>query len=192
MSESPPTLTRRRLLTALAWIAGLAVVVGAIALLDPGGDRGRDTAGPPAVTSSHNSSDSQDSPDSSPRDSTGSSESTDSAPAEPSTPQPIAGTPSAAVPAHVLQTLELIDAGEWPEAANAPGTRGGNTFRNVERRLPLTSASGARLTYQEWDVNPKERGRSRDAERIVTASDGSAWYTKDHYRSFIQIRGPSS
>ena len=34
-------------------------------------------------------------------------------------------------------------------------------------------------------------GRGRDAERIITADDGSAWYTDDHYRSFKQIRGPN-
>lgn len=28
----------------------------------------------------------------------------------------------------------------------------------------------------------------RDATRIVTGSDGSAWYTDDHYATFTQIR----
>ncbi|GAA3968779.1 ribonuclease domain-containing protein [Gordonia caeni] len=97
----------------------------------------------------------------------------------------------AQAPARVLATLELIDSGDWPEAANAPGTRGGQTFRNNEGLLPATGANGARLRFQEWDVNPKERGRGRDAERIVTANDGSAWYTLDHYRTFVQIRGPA-
>lgn len=49
----------------------------------------------------------------------------------------------------------------------------------------------ASLRFQEWDVNPKKPGRGRDAERIITADDGSAWYTDDHYRSFKQIRGPN-
>ncbi|WLP92366.1 ribonuclease domain-containing protein [Gordonia sp. NB41Y] len=101
---------------------------------------------------------------------------------------PTAGT----APAHVMRTLALIDAGQWPEAANAPGTKGGVTFRNSEGRLPRTSASGQRITYQEWDVNPKQQGRSRDAERIVTGSDGTAWYTADHYQTFNRIRGPNS
>lgn len=96
------------------------------------------------------------------------------------------------VPAHVTRTLALIDAGRWPEAANAPGTRGGDTFRNNERLLPVRDDAGDRITYREWDVNPKRPGRSRDAERIVTGSDGTAWYTDDHYRSFIRIRGPDA
>ena len=96
------------------------------------------------------------------------------------------------VPARVRQTLALIDAGTWPAAANAPGTRGGIVFRNNEGRLPSATSSGKAITYREWDVNPKEPGRSRDAERIVTGSDGSAWYTDDHYQTFVLIRGPTS
>ncbi|ALG83554.1 ribonuclease domain-containing protein [Gordonia phthalatica] len=96
------------------------------------------------------------------------------------------------VPARVADTLEQIDSGRWPEAANAPGTHGGDTFRNREGNLPTKSANGKRITYKEWDVNPKKRGQGRDAERIVTGSDGSAWYTLDHYQTFTQIRGPSA
>lgn len=98
---------------------------------------------------------------------------------------------SQGIPAHALATLKLIDAGKWPEAANAPGTRGGTNFRNNEGLLPRTGSDGRRLRFQEWDVNPKKPGRGRDAERIITADDGSAWYTDDHYRSFKQIRGPN-
>lgn len=96
-----------------------------------------------------------------------------------------------AVPARVSATLALIDAGQWPAAAQAPGTQGGRRFSNREGRLPANSAHGERLHFHEWDVNPKQRGQGRDAERIITANDGSAWYTLDHYRSFIPIRGPS-
>ena len=95
------------------------------------------------------------------------------------------------VPPNALATLKLIDAGSWPEAANAPGTNGGTEFRNNERLLPTTDAAGDRITYEEWDVNAKRPGRGRDAERIVTGSDGSAWYTGDHYETFVMIRGPN-
>ncbi|MFI5720909.1 ribonuclease domain-containing protein [Nocardia sp. NPDC051750] len=94
----------------------------------------------------------------------------------------------AGVPERAYETLEEIDAGRWPDSANAPGTKGGITFRNREGRLPATDDSGKRVTYQEWDVNPKKPGQSRDAERIVTGSDGSAWYTGDHYDTFTRMR----
>lgn len=108
-----------------------------------------------------------------------------------STPKP-GPTPSSRVPARVWQTLEEIDSGRWPQSAEAPGTRGGDTFRNREGRLPARTANGQRISYKEWDVNPKKPRSGRDAERIVTGSDGSAWYTLDHYQTFTKIRGPSA
>ncbi|WP_245670790.1 ribonuclease domain-containing protein [Nocardia flavorosea] len=94
----------------------------------------------------------------------------------------------AGVPERAYETLDEIDAGRWPDSANAPGTKGGITFQNREGRLPATDDSGTRVKYQEWDVNPKKPGQSRDAERIVTGSDGSAWYTGDHYDTFTRMR----
>ena len=62
-----------------------------------------------------------------------------------------------------------------------PGYVGGREFQNRERRLP-------RGHYREYDVNPKVRGRSRDAERIVIEQDtGKAYYTGNHYRTFIPL-----
>ncbi len=62
-----------------------------------------------------------------------------------------------------------------------PGYTGGREFRNRERRLP-------RGQYREYDVNPRRRGHPRDAERIVIEQQtGKAYYTPDHYRTFIAI-----
>ncbi len=107
---------------------------------------------------------------------------------------PLSGAPSASqahnakVPAHAYATLRHVDAGDWPDAAAAPGTKGGESWQNREGRLPRKDAAGASISYREWDVNPKQRGQGRDAERIVTGSDGSAWYTGDHYRTFVRMR----
>lgn len=101
---------------------------------------------------------------------------------------PASNVPTVTVPAAAISTLQKIDAGNWPAAANAPGTKGGDTWRNQDRDLPTKDPAGKPISYQEWDVNPKQRGRSRDAERIITGSDGSAWYTGDHYRTFTRMR----
>jgi len=45
------------------------------------------------------------------------------------------------------------------------------------------------ITYRECDVNPYVKGQNRGPERIVTGSDGSAYFTSDHYSSFTQMRG---
>ncbi|MEU4342576.1 ribonuclease domain-containing protein [Nocardia sp. NPDC023852] len=97
-------------------------------------------------------------------------------------------TQAPGVPDRAYTTLREIDAGRWPDSANSPGTKGGERWMNRGGDLPASDASGKPITYQEWDVNPKQPGRSRDAERIVTGSDGSAWYTGDHYKSFTRMR----
>jgi ribonuclease T1 len=62
-----------------------------------------------------------------------------------------------------------------------PGYVGGRDFQNRERRLP-------RGYYREYDVNPRIRGRRRDAERIVIEQrTGKAYYTGDHYRTFVLL-----
>lgn len=102
--------------------------------------------------------------------------------------QNVSVTTAPGVPDRAYATLREIDAGRWPDSANAPGTKGGDRWMNRSRTLPATDAAGKAITYQEWDVNPKRRGQSRDAERIVTGSDGSAWYTGDHYETFTRMR----
>jgi guanyl-specific ribonuclease Sa len=88
------------------------------------------------------------------------------------------------VPAKVAKVLRHIDrTGRAPE-----GYEGGRRFGNFEKRLPLRDARGRRITYQEWDVNPHRRGVNRGPERLVTGSDGSAYYSGDHYRTFKRIR----
>jgi len=91
------------------------------------------------------------------------------------------------VPQRAQHALGQIDQGEWPPR----GIKGGGSFDNDGRGggevLPGTDASGKPITYQEWDVNPRGPG-GRDAIRIVTGSDGSAYYTDDHYKTFTRMR----
>ncbi|MBO0856707.1 MAG: ribonuclease [Nocardia sp.] len=95
---------------------------------------------------------------------------------------------AAGVPDQAYRTLAEIDAGRWPGSANAPGTKGGDTWQNRSGQLPKSDSSGKAIAYKEWDVNPKQKGQTRDAERIVTGSDGSAYYTGDHYKTFTRMR----
>ena len=77
--------------------------------------------------------------------------------------------------------------GDYPDAMD--NYEGGRTFGNFERRLPQTDDMGRRLKYREWDVNPLRPGVNRGPERLVTGSDGTAYYTDDHYSTFKKIRG---
>lgn len=78
--------------------------------------------------------------------------------------------------------LNRVDA----KGAPLPGYRGGKTFLNDGSQGSARLPEGP--TYREWDLSPNVKGVPRDARRLVTGSDGSAYYTTDHYLSFIQFR----
>jgi ribonuclease T1 len=88
------------------------------------------------------------------------------------------------VPEKVGKVLQYVD--EHGKAM--PGYEGGRNFGNFEKLLPAADKNDKKIRYQEWDVNPHRPGVNRGAERLVTGSDGSAYYSKDHYKSFIKIR----
>jgi guanyl-specific ribonuclease Sa len=88
------------------------------------------------------------------------------------------------VPEKALKVLKYVD--EHDDAL--PGYEGGRTFLNLERHLPQFDRRGRRIRYREWDVNPHRPGINRGAERLITGSNGSAYYTSDHYRTFKRIR----
>lgn len=94
------------------------------------------------------------------------------------------GTDGGEVPAKVLTTLRYVD-----EHHRAPdGYEGGRAFHNAEHHLPARDSGGQPIAYHEWDVNPRHEGENRGAERLITGSDGSAYYTADHYRTFRKVR----
>ena len=89
-----------------------------------------------------------------------------------------------AIPSYVIEVLDYIELNQ-----KAPeGFVGGRTFKNREGLLPKKDENGKLFFYQEWDVHLKERGKNRGAERLVTSNLGNAYYTKDHYQSFIKIK----
>lgn len=86
--------------------------------------------------------------------------------------------PTAQAPQKAYDLLNRVEA---RNGAPLPGYVGGRDFQNRERRLPWGR-------YREYDVNPKLRGRGRDAERLVIEQrTGKAYYTGDHYRTFIPL-----
>jgi dienelactone hydrolase len=88
------------------------------------------------------------------------------------------------IPDKVLKVLEYVDKHGEPQ----DGYEGGRTFGNFERRLPITDEKGRRIKYREWDVNPLRAGVNRGVERLITGSDGGAYFTDDHYATFKKIR----
>ncbi|WP_435353179.1 ribonuclease domain-containing protein [Emticicia sp. SJ17W-69] len=90
------------------------------------------------------------------------------------------------IPNKVYEVLKYIR-----ENGSAPnGYVGGRKFGNYENLLPKKEPNGRRINYQEWDVNPKKQGKNRGAERLITGSDGKAYFTNNHYKSFVEINNP--
>jgi guanyl-specific ribonuclease Sa len=73
-----------------------------------------------------------------------------------------------------------------------PGYKGKRSFENSGKDgssvLPRTGRNGGPVDYHEWDVAAKVKGVDRGGRRVVTGSDGSAYFTTDHYRTFTQMR----
>ena len=88
------------------------------------------------------------------------------------------------VPTTALQVLKYVR----QNGTAMDGYVGGRRFGNFENNLPKNDASGKKIDYQEWDVNPKTQGKNRGTERLITGSDGKAYYTNDHYRSFVEVK----
>lgn len=91
-----------------------------------------------------------------------------------------------AVPQKVYDVLKYVRT----HGSAMDGYVGGRDFSNREKLLPERDNNGKYIQYREWDVNPKVKGQNRGAERLVTGSVGSAWYTGDHYQSFSPIHAP--
>ena len=75
--------------------------------------------------------------------------------------------------------------GNYP--GQTPGTSAGKIFDNDEDILPVTHPSGVLIEYKEFDVNNKIPGKDRDALRFLKGSDGSLYYTDNHYLTFYKI-----
>ncbi len=70
-----------------------------------------------------------------------------------------------------------------------PGDRHFSKHGGKELKAQLKSEGDQNIptSFMEYDVNPKQAGQGRDAERIVVGSDGRMWYTGDHYKTFEEI-----
>ncbi|MCX3063098.1 ribonuclease domain-containing protein [Streptomyces beihaiensis] len=108
-------------------------------------------------------------------------------PATPASADRVVSSVNTAVPDRAWHTLSLIDSGQWPPH-DGSDTRGGAVWPNRDGVLPQVDVDGNPVQYRQWDVNRKQSGHPRNAERIVTGSDGTAWYTGDRFLTFTRMR----
>ncbi|MBL1230373.1 hypothetical protein IW492_14145 [Enterococcus sp. BWB1-3] len=77
-------------------------------------------------------------------------------------------------------------------SGQSQGTKAGRSYKNDgsegSQILPEIDANGNPIKYKEFDVNNKIPGQNRDSERFIKGSDGSTYYTDDHYKSFQKVK----
>lgn len=85
----------------------------------------------------------------------------------------------------------VIDHAKNNKGATQKGYKGNKPFANDGRDggqiLSKRDKNGNPITYTEYDVNPSVKGKNRGTERVVIGSDGSTYYTDNHYKTFIKI-----
>lgn len=93
----------------------------------------------------------------------------------------------ASLPTKVQASLGDLERSGW--IRNWPGQANGKSWRNDKSELPLD------VRYTEWDVTQSILGVNRGLERFVKGSDGSVYYTNNHYGdvpngqpSFVKIQ----
>ena len=73
-------------------------------------------------------------------------------------------------------------------------SKAGREYKNIGERgeeiLPEYEADGVtKIQYKEFDINRKDPvTNNRDSKRFVSGSDGSVYYTDDHYMTFKRIK----
>ena len=94
------------------------------------------------------------------------------------------------LPIPAQQVLQKYIANGWKGnvSGQPSGTKAAGIYKDTDGDLPKFDSSGNKITYREFDVNNKIPGVKRDAERFLYGSDGTIYYTNEHYDSFYIIK----
>ena len=95
-----------------------------------------------------------------------------------------------ALPKNVQDAYSNYDKNGWKGnyKGQTKGTNAGGKYTNNKGTLPTKDRNGKSITYKEYDVDNKTAGKNRSSRRFVKGSDGSIYYTDDHYKTFIKVK----
>ncbi|HBT94845.1 MAG TPA: ribonuclease [Coriobacteriia bacterium] len=99
------------------------------------------------------------------------------------------------LPQNVQDSYKGYEGSGWQgqRPGSTEGTGAGGAYHNRDDgtgsggKLPTEDVTGKPIAYKEYDVNDRVPGAGRDEERFVIGSDGSVYYSNDHYASFVKI-----
>ena len=90
---------------------------------------------------------------------------------------------------HEKNMFQKYEKSGWNGQVSGGPSHAGGTFRNDGSAnsaiLPAKNKNGE-ITYKEFDINQTTTGR--DSYRFIKGSDGSVYYTNDHYKTFTRIK----
>ena len=70
-------------------------------------------------------------------------------------------------------------------------TKAGKDYKNNPKgegiRLPENDFNGNHISYKEYDAETTEKGKGRGKKRFIHGSDGTTYYTDDHYETFRKV-----
>ena len=90
---------------------------------------------------------------------------------------------------HEKNMFQKYEKSGWNGQVSGGPSHAGGTFKNDGSRnsaiLPTENKNG-KITYKKFDINQTTTGR--DSSRFIKGSDGSVYYTNDHYKTFTRIK----
>lgn len=78
----------------------------------------------------------------------------------------------------------------WKTTSNdlAGGMKAGKKYKNKSKALPTKDSAGESISYKEYDAEYPNEDGNRGTKRFVRGSDGSTYYTDDHYKTFEKVQ----
>ena len=90
---------------------------------------------------------------------------------------------------HEKNMFQKYEKSGWNGQVSGGPSHAGGTFKNDgsgnSAILPTENKNG-KITYKKFDINQTTTGR--DSSRFIKGSDGSVYYTNDHYKTFTRIK----
>jgi hypothetical protein len=87
---------------------------------------------------------------------------------------------------------DAIDYAAQKKGGAQPGYKGGGKFDNDgsfdSQILPEFDSKNNPITYKKYDVFSFVKGINRGALRVIIGSDGSAYFTNNHYKTFTKLK----
>lgn len=94
------------------------------------------------------------------------------------------------LPSEAKECYDNYEKDNWNTTTDdMPGSsKAGGTWKNKKGQLPTKTEDGSDITYKEYDAQPSDDSGNRGTQRFVRGSDGSVYYTDDHYKTFYKVK----